>query len=771
MFNCERSRKQLIKKVVSETMLVLLIIGMLTLAFRIESVSAVDYPSVYVDPPEIIDETLTIGTNYTVSIYTDYNGSDITGYQFELSYNPNILNGVSVDNGDIIDFGLHFFMPGTFDNTAGTLSLTGAFFFLAGDVAPGPGTLANVTFAVEGIGATNITLGDNTQLIGWNFTAGKEYFIVDAVTMPNHIQQGFFNNVQPIHDVAVVQLKAPATTFSGQVPIQVIVANEGNYTESVTVRVSYNTSEIGTESFTLTSGLFKTIFLSWNTTDLTDGIYSIAAEAIMDGDEDPIDNSVTTKVIVSGTLLSVPYHHQITSYYCGPASLEMVFDYYGPDISQLEIADAARTIHEGTYGSGMKRAAHFSKLSTSKGDEMPGNVTGYTARKLGYAAFYPDWPFTLDDLKTVIDAGYPIIVGTLFSEEDHTGHYRVVVGYNATHVILHDPWSSMGPMLNWTNYKFLELWCYYGLFVSPWEVSVSAPQNVLKGDTFTVTANVTYTCPTSFYGFEYPASMTNATIMLPEGMSLDLGETARKLLGTGNLPAGDSVAVSWKVKADISGDYEIGIEAAGKVSGWFEGDSYEDRIGGLGNVNVTVNPPPTTIASVSICPIRLNLRSKGKWITCHIELPEGYDVSDIDISTVMLNDEIQAELHPTEIGDYDSDGIPDLMVKFNRAALTSHIYHTLGIRHENVTLTITGQLTDGTPFEGSDTVEVMFGGDADLSGYVETVDFFIWRENFGKTPDQCPPSVYPDFDDNGLVDTSDFFIWRENFGATVPSPP
>jgi hypothetical protein len=74
-------------------------------------------------------------------------------------------------------------------------------------------------------------------------------------------------------------------------------------------------------------------------------------------------------------------------------------------------------------------------------------------------------------------------------------------------------------------------------------------------------------------------------------------------------------------------------------------------------------------------------------------------------------------------------------------------------------------------FEGSDTVKVMFGGDADLSGYVETADFFIWRENFGRTPDQCPPSVYPDFDDNGLVETSDFFIWRENFGATVPSPP
>jgi rhamnogalacturonyl hydrolase YesR len=182
-------------------------------------------------------------------------------------------------------------------------------------------------------------------------------------------------------------------------------------------------------------------------------------------------------------------------------------------------------------------------------------------------------------------------------------------------------------------------------------------------------------------------------------------------------------------------------------------------------------PSPVSRAYINIDPDTLNLKSQGKWITAYIELPEGYDVSDIDVSTVMLNGEIQAELHPTEIGDYDTDGIPDLMVKFSRADLISSIYHTLGIRHENVTLTITGQLADGTPFEGSYNIEVMFGGDADLSGYVETADFFRWRENFGKTPDQCPPSVYPDFDDNGLVETNDFFIWRENFGATIPSPP
>jgi len=33
-------------------------------------------------------------------------------------------------------------------------------------------------------------------------------------------------------------------------------------------------------------------------------------------------------------------------------------------------------------------------------------------------------------------------------------------------------------------------------------------------------------------------------------------------------------------------------------------------------------------ATVDLDPDTLNLESKGKWITCYIELPEGYDTGD-----------------------------------------------------------------------------------------------------------------------------------------------
>ena len=71
----------------------------------------------------------------------------------------------------------------------------------------------------------------------------------------------------------------------------------------------------------------------------------------------------------------------------------------------------------------------------------------------------------------------------------------------------------------------------------------------------------------------------------------------------------------------------------------------------------------------------------------------------------MLNDKVPAELHPTEIGDYDSDGIPDLMVKFDRQS----VIDILPVGDE-VNVTVTGKLFDKTAFEGSDTIRVIDKG-------------------------------------------------------------
>ena len=109
-------------------------------------------------------------------------------------------------------------------------------------------------------------------------------------------------------------------------------------------------------------------------------------------------------------------------------------------------------------------------------------------------------------------------------------------------------------------------------------------------------------------------------------------------------------------------------------------------------------------ATIDFDPDTLNLQSSGKWVTVYIELPigHGYEISEIDISSILLNDQINAKLTPNEIGDYDLDGIPDLMVKFDLFDVQEKLQ--VG---EEVTIIITGELEDEKAFRGTDTIRVI----------------------------------------------------------------
>ncbi len=115
-------------------------------------------------------------------------------------------------------------------------------------------------------------------------------------------------------------------------------------------------------------------------------------------------------------------------------------------------------------------------------------------------------------------------------------------------------------------------------------------------------------------------------------------------------------------------------------------------------------------ATVDIKPDTISLGMKGRWITAYIELPESYDVNDIN--TVLLGF-IPSELYPRHVGDYDDDGIPDLMVKFDANATINYIwtkiYHMNPPegRFDDVELTVSGELDAGMSFEGNDMVRVI----------------------------------------------------------------
>ena len=316
--------------------------------------------------------------------------------------------------------------------------------------------------------------------------------------------------------------------------------------------------------------------------------------------------------------IPVPFHYQIKDYYCGPACLEMVFDYYGEDISQTEIADVARTIGEPVYSTfrdELRRAAHFSNTSTSMGAELDYNIAGYTLRSLGYAAF-ESFGMTMEDLKRYVDMGKPLILLMRYSESSERGHYRVLTGYNETHFFLHDPWNKPewggeygGPSIALKYTTFLELWEYSGcwaLYVEPWRLQVSAPAVVTPGEPFKVNVTITYPELPPRAIENYTAYACNATIILPPTVMLADGEVARKTVRTGFLKAGESTTVSWTLVAltyPIWG--KIAIEAEGLVYGLVETHlfppyRYADRIGAkttfaIGPVD---NTPPTISTAV-----------------------------------------------------------------------------------------------------------------------------------------------------------------------------
>jgi len=123
---------------------------------------------------------------------------------------------------------------------------------------------------------------------------------------------------------------------------------------------------------------------------------------------------------------------------------------------------------------------------------------------------------------------------------------------------------------------------------------------------------------------------------------------------------------------------------------------------GDGTPDVDDTDPTIISAIVDVDPDTLNVKSSGKWITAYIEV-ETFDISNIDIDTVKLEG-VSAEQEPSSLGDHDSDGIPDLMVKFDGGSIVSQLDPG-----DEVILTVTGEIS-GFEFVGRDTVKVIRPG-------------------------------------------------------------
>lgn len=118
--------------------------------------------------------------------------------------------------------------------------------------------------------------------------------------------------------------------------------------------------------------------------------------------------------------------------HCGPASLKIVFGYYGLNLSEKEIARAAKTtLEKGTSPKNMVR----------------------TAKHFGFKVKYKE-NSTLKELKElVIKRKIPVIINWFSTDE---GHYSVVVGFDKNNIYFADP--EFGRIVKMSLQKFEGVW-------------------------------------------------------------------------------------------------------------------------------------------------------------------------------------------------------------------------------------------------------------------------------------------------------------------------
>ena len=151
-----------------------------------------------------------------------------------------------------------------------------------------------------------------------------------------------------------------------------------------------------------------------------------------------------------------PFQETLHRSMYGPASLKMVFDYYGIDKSEEEIAKLAGTDKElGTDDRGMKKVA----------EEL-----GFSVEIKNESSF--------EDIQDYLSKKTPVIVnwftrGRIDYDDSQVpdGHYSVVVGLDEDFIYLQDP--EIGKMRKIEKSDFMKVWFdFTGEYIKPDELII-----------------------------------------------------------------------------------------------------------------------------------------------------------------------------------------------------------------------------------------------------------------------------------------------------------
>jgi C1A family cysteine protease len=110
---------------------------------------------------EPVSNNVGIGDTFTVNIFVDPN-TDVAGAQFNLSFDASVVTANNVTEGNLLsqDGASTFFLPGTINNTAGTIINVAGVITTPGQSVSSMGTFATIGFNATAEGTSTLDLSD-----------------------------------------------------------------------------------------------------------------------------------------------------------------------------------------------------------------------------------------------------------------------------------------------------------------------------------------------------------------------------------------------------------------------------------------------------------------------------------------------------------------------------------------------------------------------------------------------------------------------------------
>jgi hypothetical protein len=166
------------------------------------------------------------------------------------------------------------------------------------------------------------------------------------------------------------------------------------------------------------------------------------------------------------------------------------------------------------------------------------------------------------------------------------------------------------------------------------------------------------------------------------------------------------------------------------------------------SIQIVVGMPLT----IDVQPDRMSSVGPPAGVTVIATLPPGYPTADINTSSLRLHIN-GVELTPTsseQLGDSDEDGLPELKLTFDGAAVQAALPAGPG----STEAILAGQMVGGMQIQGSDPVGLALTGDSDCNGAVNAVDALkVLRFVAGLGPSVCIDAT--DVDCSGAVNAVD----------------